>query len=282
MLAEYVVLTQHAVTEWEPVHRAPRKSLGQNFLVDQGALRRVLAAADVRPTDVVVEVGPGTGLLTKLLAETGARVIAVELDSHLAARLTHDLGSLPNVQIIHADAREWDADEVDAPYKVVANLPYYAATPIVRRFLESHRPPSVMAVTVQREVAQSMTAAPGKMKLLSVGVQLYGSPRIAGYIRPGSFSPPPKVTSAIVRIDVHPRPALALDDTEGFFQVVRAGFSGPRKQLRNSLGRAFGLTGPQAEELLLEAGIDYSLRAEALSLEEWGCIYYAFRERGLC
>ncbi len=275
-------MTHNAVMEWEPAHRAPRKSLGQNFLVDQGALRRVLAAADIRPTDVVVEVGPGTGLLTKLLAETGARVIAVELDNHLAARLSHDLGGLPNVEIVHADAREWDLAEVDAPYKVVANLPYYAATPIVRRFLESKRPPSLMVVTVQREVAQSMTAVPGKMKLLSVGVQLYGSPRIMGYIRPGSFNPPPKVTSAIVRIDVYPKPALALEDTESFFRVVRAGFSGPRKQLRNSLGRAFELTGVRTEELLLEAGIDYSLRAEALSLEEWGRIHAVFSEQGLC
>ena len=275
-------MTRNAVIEWEPASRAPRKSLGQHFLVDQGALRRVLAAGDVEPTDVVVEVGPGTGLLTKLLAETGARVVAVELDRHLAARLSHDLGGFPNVEIIHADAREWDPAELDAPYKVVANLPYYAATPIVRRFLESPRPPSVMVVTVQREVAQSMTAAPGKMRLLSVGVQLYGSPRITGYIRPGSFSPPPKVTSAIVRIDVHPRPALPLEDTESFFRVVRAGFSGPRKQLRNSLGHAFELTGAQTEELLLEAGIDYSLRAEALSLEEWGRIHAVFGEQGLC
>ena len=171
---------------------APKKSLGQHFLVDQGALRRVVAAADVRPSDTVVEVGPGTGLLTRLLAETGARVIALELDNNLAARLQHDLGSLPNVSVIHGDAREWDPTVVGAPYKVVANLPYYAATPIVRRFLESPQPPSLMVVTVQKEVAQSMTASPGGMRLLSVGVQLYGKPRIVGYIGPGSFRPAPR------------------------------------------------------------------------------------------
>ena len=260
----------------------PRKSLGQHFLVDQGALRRVVAAADVRPTDTVVEVGPGTGLLTKLLAETGARVVALELDNNLAARLQQDLGGLPNVSIVHGDAREWDSSAVGAPYKVVANLPYYAATPIVRRFLESPWPPSLMVVTVQREVAQSMTASPGGMRLLSVGVQLYGKPRIVGYIGPGSFRPTPKVTSAIVRIDVYPRPALPLEDTEGFFRVVRAGFSSPRKQLRNSLGQVFELAGTRVEELLLEAGIDYTLRAEALTLDEWGQVYSTFRERGLC
>ena len=260
----------------------PKKSLGQHFLVDQGALRRILSAADVRPSDVVVEVGPGTGLLTRLLADTGARVIALELDKSLVARLEHDLSRFPNVSVVHSDAREWDASAVGAPYKVVANLPYYAATPIVRRFLESTHPPSVMVVTVQREVAQSMAASPGRMRILSVGVQLYGTPRIVGYIRPGSFQPAPKVTSAIVRIDVHQRQSLPVENREGFFQVVRAGFSSPRKQLRNSLGQVFGLPGTRVEELLLDAGIDYSLRAEALDLNEWGRIYAVFREQSLC
>ena len=181
-------------------------------------MRRVLAAADIRASDVVVEVGPGTGLLTKLLAETGARVTAVELDNHLAASLKIELSGFPNVAVI-----PWRRPRVGLirgrrPYKVVANLPYYAATPIVRRFLESPQPPSLIAVTVQREVAQSMAASPGKMRLLSVGVQLYGRPRIAGYINPGSFRPAPKVTSAIVRIDVYPKPALPVDDREASFR----------------------------------------------------------------
>ena len=273
-------MTVSSTLDWSTP--APKKSLGQHFLVDQGALRRVVAAADVQPTDTVVEVGPGTGLLTRLLAETGARVVALELDKSLVDRLEHDLSGSPNVSVVHADARQWDPTDVGAPYKVVANLPYYAATPIVRRFLESPRPPSVMVVTVQREVAQSMTAAPGRMRLLSVGVQLYGRPRIAGYIGPGSFRPAPKVTSAIVRIDVDPRPALPVEDREGFFRVVRAGFSSPRKQLRNSIGQVFELPGDRVEDLLLEAGIDFTLRAEALGLEEWRGVYSVFREQGLC
>ncbi|MFH1560629.1 MAG: 16S rRNA (adenine(1518)-N(6)/adenine(1519)-N(6))-dimethyltransferase RsmA [Chloroflexota bacterium] len=259
-----------------------RKSLAQHFLVDQGALRRVLAAADVQPTDVVVEVGPGTGLLTRLLAQRAARVIAVEMDKGLVARLRKDLDGLLNLSILQGDAREWDPATVGEPYKVVANLPYYAATPIVRRFLECSLPPTIMAVTVQREVAQSMVAAPGKMRTLSVAVQLYGKPRIMGYIRPGSFRPPPKVTSAIVRIEVYGKPALPLDDTDAFFRVVRAGFSGARKQLRNSLGHSFDVPGTQMEEVLKEAGIKPQLRAEALSLAEWGRLYDAFRSQGLC
>ncbi|MBI2856267.1 MAG: ribosomal RNA small subunit methyltransferase A [Chloroflexi bacterium] len=263
-------------------HVSPSKALGQHFLVDQGALRRVLAAADVTAGDVAVEVGPGTGLLTRLLAQTGARVLAVELDGNLVARLNEELGSFPNLTVVHADAREWDPTEVGVPYKVVANLPYYAATPIVRRFLECSAPPSLMVVTVQREVAQGMAAPPGRMRLISVAVQLYGRPRIVGYIRPGSFRPSPKVTSAIVRIEVYPRPALPLDDTEAFFQVVRGGFSSPRKQLRNSLGHSFSLTGTRAEDLLRQAGIDPRLRAEALSLEDWGRLYDVCRSQGLC
>ena len=167
---------------------------------------------------------------------------------------------------MHADAREWDPACVGAPYKLVANLPYYAAAPIVRRFLECAVPPSLMVVTVQREVAQSMAAQPGKMRTLSVATQLYGLPRIVGYVRPGSFRPPPKVTSAIVRVDVLDTPALALDDTAAFFRLVHAGFGGARKQLRNSLGHGLSLPGPDVESVMAEAGVDHRLRAEALGL----------------
>jgi 16S rRNA (adenine1518-N6/adenine1519-N6)-dimethyltransferase len=139
-----------------------------------------------------------------------------------------------------------------------------------------------MVVTVQREVAQSMAASPGKMRLLSVAIQLYGKPHIVGYIQPRSFRPPPKVTSAIVRIETRPDAALPLENTEAFFQVVRGGFSGPRKQLRNSLGHSFDLTGPRTEEVLRQAEIDPQLRAEALSLEEWARLYEVFRSQGLC
>jgi 16S rRNA (adenine1518-N6/adenine1519-N6)-dimethyltransferase len=261
---------------------SPRKALGQHFLVDQGALRRVLAAADVAPTDVVVEVGPGTGLLTRLLAQTANRVIAVELDQTLVARLRQDLNGFTNLTILHGDGREWDPATAGEPYKVVANLPYFAAVPIIRRFLECPLPPSLMVFTVQREVAQSMVASPGKMRLLSVAIQLYGKPRIMGYIRPGSFRPPPKVTSAIVRIDVYPEPAIPTEEVDAFFRVVRAGFSGPRKQLRNSLGHSFDLSGTRVEEVMREADIEPRLRAEALSMEDWGRLYRAFMVHGLC
>ena len=260
----------------------PRKSLGQHFLVDRGALRRIVEAAEIEPTDVVVEVGPGTGLLTKLLCERAARVIAVEMDEVLAARLSSDIGEPANLEVVHGDAREWNPSVIGGPYKLVANLPYYAAAPIVRRFLECSKPPQCMVVTVQREVGQSMAAPPGRMRTLSVATQLYGQPRIVGYIRPGSFRPPPKVTSAIVRVDVLDEPALALDDTEAFFRLVHAGFGGARKQLRNSIGHSLGLSGTDVEAIMAEAGVDHRLRAEALGLPEWGRLYTSFRSRGLC
>ena len=283
--AGFEVARTGGMTGLSPLETAsvsPRKSLGQHFLVDQGALRRVVAAAEVGPDDVVVEVGPGTGLLTRLLVQQARRVVAVELDEALVARLRESLGGFANLTVLHDDAREWDPATLGEPYKVVANLPYFAAIPIVRRFLECSLPPSLMAVTVQREVAQAMAASPGRMRLLSVAIQLYGRPRIMGYIRPGSFRPPPKVTSAILRLQVYPTPALALDDVDAFFRVVRAGFSASRKQLRNSLGHSFDVPGARMEEVLLGAGIDPRLRAEALGMEEWGILYAAVQREGLC
>ena len=260
-----------------------RKALGQHFLVAEGVLGRILQAAEVGDDDTIVEVGPGLGVLTQRLAQRARRVIAVELDEALAVALKRELTSYDNLQVVHADAREVMVEELvgEVPYKLVANLPYYAASPILRRFLESPRPPVRAVVMVQREVAKRMVAKPGAMSLLSVGVQLYGQARIIGSVAPMAFYPPPRVRSAIVRIDVYPRPALELDNREAFFALVRAGFSAPRKQLRNSLGHGMGLPPKDAEELLEGAGVDPRRRAETLSLEEWGVLYRRSRETSL-
>ena len=257
-----------------PVAR-PKKSLGQHFLVDRRVLSRISAAAEISPHDVVVEVGPGRGILTKHLAERAGRVVAVELDEALASRLSGDLADRPNVEVVCADARELDLASLappDVPYKVAANLPYYAALPILRRFLEAEHKPELMVVMVQREVARKIAAAPGDMGLVSVAVQLYGRPRIVSYVPPRAFRPAPKVTSAILRIDLYPRPALDLD-TEKFFQLVRAGFSAPRKQLRNCLRDGLSLSAESADAILLGAGIDPTRRPQTVSIEEWGSLY---------
>ena len=263
---------------------AAKKSLGQHFLVDRRVLGRIVAAAEVSPGDLVLEIGPGRGILTRELAKRAARVVAIEMDDALAARLADEFRGQPHVTVVAADARQIDLDSVvpsDARYKMVANLPYYAASPIIRRFLEAMHKPELMVVMVQREVARSMAAAPGKMGLLSVGVQLYGRPRIVSYAPPRAFRPAPKVTSAVVRIDVYPEPVLPLDSEKRFFALVRAGFSSPRKQIRNSLRNGLSISAEAAESMLSLADIDPRRRAETLALAEWGSLYDAFRSEPL-
>ena len=260
----------------------PRKRFGQHFLVDQGALRRVLTAADVQPTDLVVEIGPGTGLLTRLLAQRAARVIAVEMDEALVTRLKNDLDGFPNLSIVQGDAREWDPATVGEPYKVVANLPYYAANPIIRRFLETGPKPQSMVVMVQQEVANNMVAAPGKMGILSVATQFYAEASLVCTVPPNAFKPPPKVTSAVVKLVLRIAPAVETGDVaggnDGFFQVVKAGFSAPRKQIRNSLSHGLAVAPDTAGAVLETAGIDSTRRAETLALEEWDRLYHAWEK----
>ena len=229
---------------------------------------------------MVVEIGPGRGVLTRQLAKRAARVLAIEIDDNIVASLVHEFQDQPHVDILAADAREVDIQSLVAPdvtYKLVANLPYYAASPIIRRFLESAHKPQLMVVMVQREVAKRMTAAPGKMRVLSVAVQLYGKCRIVASVPPRAFRPAPKVTSAVVRIDVFPRPALELDSEERFFELVRAGFSSPRKQLANSLRHGLSIPADDVEEMLIKAGIDRRRRPQSLGLTEWGSLYDARR-----
>ena len=262
------------------IRPAAKKSLGQNFLVDRRIVGRILGAAEVNPDDTVVEIGPGRGTLTRALADRVGRLVAVEIDENLAASLAESFRDIPHVDILPADARHVDIEslvEPAAPYKVVANLPYYAATPIIRRFLEARHKPTVMVVMVQQEVARQMAAATGRMRLLSVAIQLYGRPHIVANVPPRAFRPAPKVTSSVLRIDVYPEPALTLDSQQEFFRLVRAGFSAPRKQLRNCLRQALGLPSDEVERMLRHARIDPERRPQTIALTEWGQLYEAYR-----
>ncbi len=253
-----------------------RKALGQHFLVDRRIARRVVEAAELSSEDTVVEVGPGRGALTRELVARVGRVIAIEMDPQLADSLPLHLHHPPNLTVIAGDAREVELTPLlgdGGSYKVVANLPYYAANPIIRRFLERAPKPSLLVVMVQREVARRMMASPGQMGLLSVAVQLYSLPKSVCTVPPRAFVPPPKVTSAVLRLDLFSRPAVDVQDVDGFFTVVRAGFSAPRKQLRNSLSHGLGISGEQAEGLLRRAEIDPSRRPATVSLEEWERLY---------
>ena len=259
-----------------------KKSLGQNFLIDRRVVSRILSAAELAPSDTALEIGPGRGILTRPLAERAASLTAVELDDDLAAALRTEFAGQPQVRIVHADAREVDIPPLipqDAPYKLIANLPYYAAQPIIRRFLETERKPALMVVMVQREVARNMTAAPGEMSLLSVATQLYGKPRIVASVPPRAFRPAPKVTSAVVRIDTYPQPALPIDSIDAFFTLARAGFSAPRKQIRNCLRQGLAISRDDAEAMLSDARIDPKRRPQTLSLDDWGSLYAAWRLR---
>ena len=258
--------------------RPPRakKALGQNFLVDRRVRAKIVEAADISPTDTVLEVGPGRGFLTKALAERAGRVVAIELDGGLIPRLTEAFTEYDNVDFVEGDARTVDIGDLvgtKTEYKVVANLPYYAATPIVRRFLETQHKPTTLVVMVQREVGQEMTAPPGKMGILSVATQVYGRPRIVASVPPRAFRPSPNVTSAVVRIDTYAEPAVAFDSAERFFTLVRAAFSAPRKQIHNSLKNGLNASPDEVMALLRNAGISPTRRAQTLSIDEWRDLY---------
>jgi 16S rRNA (adenine1518-N6/adenine1519-N6)-dimethyltransferase len=254
----------------------PKKGLGQNFLTDPRALERIVAAADLSPEDVVVEVGAGVGTLTRSLAKQAGHVVAIELDEKLLAILREQVADLPNVRIIHGDILGIpDLGFCSLAYKVVANLPYYITSAVLRHFLASEPRPRLMVVTVQREVAERIVAKPGDMSLLAISVQFYGQPSIVVRIPAGAFYPPPQVESAVVRIDVGDKPTVALGsqvDEATFFRVVRAGFGQKRKTLRNSLSAGLGLAPATVEEALIRANVLPSRRAETLSLQEWAAV----------
>lgn len=273
----------------------PRKSLGQNFLVDDAALDRIVSAADLTPEDTVLEIGPGLGTLTRRLARAAGQVIAVELDQNLIPILRYTLAGYSNIELVHGDILKIDPPSLvgeslhgptDHPttrlpdysttpsphYKVVANLPYYITSAVIRHLLEAPARPSRLILTVQLEVAQRLIAGPGDMSLLAVGVQFYGAPAIVTRIKAGSFYPAPKVDSAVVRIEVHAQPPVEVRDVDHFFAVVRAGFGQKRKQLHNSLRIGLSLPAEVVEAALAKAGIDAKRRAETLALEEWAAL----------
>lgn len=248
----------------------PNKRLGQNFLVDETHLAHIVAAAGVGPRDEVLEIGAGLGSLTRHLAAAASRVVAVELDAALLPLLRSSVEDAANVELLQADifavdiSRHFSADG----YLVVANIPYYLTSNLIRRLLESSPRPARLALTVQLEVAQRACAAPPEMSLLALSVQLYGQPRIAHHIPAGAFYPAPKVDSALLLVELFEQPRLPQDKVEAFFRLAKAAFAQKRKTLANSLAAVWGKEGAAAR--LQAAGIDPMRRPQTLSLEEWG------------
>jgi 16S rRNA (adenine1518-N6/adenine1519-N6)-dimethyltransferase len=256
----------------------PKKSLGQNFLVDATHLERIVAAADLHPSDVVLEIGPGLGTLTRRIAAQAGHVVAVELDDRLIELLRADFAGQPHVEIVHSDILEIDPPALLAAsrnaavfeYKVIANLPYYITSAALRHVLEASPPPTLAVVMVQKEVAERICAKPGDLSLLAVSVQFYAIPQIAQRVPAGAFYPAPKVDSAVLRLDVRRQPAVTVVSPHRFFQVARAGFGQKRKQLANSLSAGLKLPKAAVQSALEGAAIDPRRRAETLTLDEWG------------
>jgi len=258
----------------------PKKSLGQNFLVDPNGLDKVMLAAGVGPKDTVLEIGAGLGSLTVLLAQAARRVVALEIDRGLFPPLTKVTSAYKNVRIVEGDVLKLPLEELvpGEGYLVVANIPYYISSAIIRRLLEAETRPTRMVLTVQQEVAERICAKDGKQSLLALSVQVFGAPKIEARIPSGCFFPAPDVDSAVLSIALYPQPLIALDALDDFFRLAHAGFSQKRKTLRNALSAGLGLPASETEKLLATAEIDPQRRAETLSITEWGQLTAAWKK----
>jgi len=260
-------------------HMRPNKAFGQNFLVDRAILQRIIEAAEIEPTDQVLEVGAGTGVLTRELAKHARRVVAVELERDMLALLAKTTGEFRNVELLERNLLYLDPQEVfeQEPYKLVANLPYYITAPTFRHFLESGNAPRLLVVMVQYEVAQRIVAGPGDLSLLGVSIQFYGQPKIIAHVPARAFYPAPKVDSAILRVDLRNQVPLTPEQRDSFFRLVQAGFAERRKQLHNSLTHHLHQKNEEVRASLTAANIDPSRRAETLSIEDWLRLWHAMR-----
>ncbi|MDP2910260.1 MAG: 16S rRNA (adenine(1518)-N(6)/adenine(1519)-N(6))-dimethyltransferase RsmA [bacterium] len=251
----------------------PIKKLGQNFLIDKNALKKVIKAADLKPQDIILEIGPGLGVLTQELAKKAKKVIAVEKDSRMCQALRENLKDFNNIEIINKDVLKFEIIKLFKNlklkiknYKIVANLPFYITAPVIRKFLESENPPQEMILMIQKEVAQRICAQPPDMSILAVSVQFYAGAKIISYVSKKSFCPRPKVDAAIIKIK--PKKKHQTNSAK-FFRVIRAGFSQPRKQLINNLSKGLKLDKEQINKLLKKLNIQPNQRAETLSLNNW-------------
>ncbi len=251
-----------------------KKSLGQNFLKDDTVIERILATADIQPTDQVFEIGPGTGRLTDALNGRVKQVVAMELDHELVERLTKHFETSEDVSILEGNILDVNLNEIFAAaefesrkYKVVANIPYYITAPIIRTVLSLETQPVSLTLMVQKEVAERMTAAPGDMSLLSIMVQYYSDARIAFTVSKISFNPVPKVDSAVVHLV--PRRQYDAEEDRKLFRIVRAGFAARRKTLLNNLSSSLHLEKKEVAGALEACGLRGDIRAQALSILDW-------------
>ncbi len=243
----------------------PSKTMGQNFLIDQLTLNNIIEASNIKKEDTILEIGPGIGTLTQELAKKAGKIVAIEKDTAMIGILKENLKDYKNIEIIQGDARYYNFDFKN--YKVVANIPYYLTSPIIRKFLELENKPSVIVLMVQKEVAQRICQKPPKMSLLAVSVQFYAEAEIISYVSKGKFWPSPKIDSAIIKIVPHKNnPPVPI---ELFFKVVKAGFLHPRKQLGSNLSNALKKDKEEIHLWLLKNNIQPNQRAETLTIQDW-------------
>lgn len=247
-----------------------RPKLGQHFLRDRNMIRKIVRLADIRSSDTVLEIGAGEGILTGALAERAREVFSLEVDGELFGRLKETLGKQANVRLECADAMTYPYALLPHPFKVVANLPYYIATPLIFRFFDLRNRISEMVIMVQQEVAVRLVAPPGGRTYgpLSLAAQYYSLPRLAFRVPRQCFSPAPRVDSAVVRLEIRERPAVAVKNEAFFFKVIRGAFSHRRKVLRNSLTDS-GLPKEHLERAAARLRLDFGRRAETLTLPEF-------------
>lgn len=256
----------------------PHKGLGQNFLVDESILQRIVDCAEVTPQTHVLEIGAGLGSLTYFLAQVAQKVSAVEIDRHLLPVARKTLKGCENVELINADILEMDLRELALPdgYMVVANIPYYITSAIIRKLLTAPAKPARLVLTIQEEVAKRICAPAGKLSLLALSVQVFGEPKVVLNIPAGAFHPTPNVDSVTLRVDLYPQPRIPEEKLDLFFRISKAGFSQKRKMLRNTLSAGLHIPREEVNALLESVNIDSQRRAQTLSLDEWAKVVDIF------
>ena len=253
----------------------PKKSLGQNFLINEGIYKKIIAAANIKTGDTVIEIGPGLGTLTQFILDTGADVLAVEKDYTLADYLKTKFRNNNRVTIIEGDILKFqipDSRFQIQKYKLVGNIPYYLTSHLLRILFENWPQPELIILMIQKEVAQRIVAKPPHMSLLAVLVQYYSTPKIMSYVSRNSFWPAPEVDSAIIKLESRIQNLESRMDTKNFFKVAGAGFAKKRKQLANNLAVGLKIPKEKIEQQLSKIGMDTKRRAETLTIEEWQSI----------
>ena len=248
-----------------------KKSLGQNFLIDDVALDYIIEAGDLNSDDHIVEVGPGTGFLTERLIEKVKKVTAIELDKDMVHVLSDRFKGVDNLELINENALDFEVENAglkNKKYKVIANIPYYITSPLIKHFLRSNSKPSIMVILMQKEVAEKICGITGK-SLITIESQLFGKSEIIHKVPSSSFHPAPKVNSAVLKITVFDKPLVPKDELEDFLRIVKFGFSQKRKKLSNTLSAGLRMETPKVKELLKKVNIDPDLRAEHLEIEDW-------------